>query len=184
VEILEHNVPVVRTCLLPTFRNSPFEAVAVKYLDANYWKFQQTIGDWEDAIQEAAYCYYWTRNRYGARVQTPQHFMALFKRCLHSWFTDWANLNTREVSVCQTYKPEIMSTPQTEAHMKVLLNYASRELKSVLEIIFNSPREVLTVLKTDARESADSFWKNAVKFSGMEEKAAPVLEAELRNLLS
>jgi len=172
-----------RTCILPEFPHSQFEGYAVNYLQRNFWKVQKTYGEWEDAMSIAKWCYYDTRQRYGSRIKTPQHFMTLYKRCLQTWVVEDAGWATRTTKTEDTYMNSVPETTAPEATLSVILREASKELRDVLSIILRAPKEVLDLLKKDAKAGVDCFFSNAVNYCGISEEKAPELEAELRGLL-
>jgi|SRR5277367_1276421 len=184
--MMERTEGITRRALLPHFSNSVYEAVAIRYLEHNHWRFKHTLGDWEDAVQEAAHCFYECRRLYGGKVENNKHFMALYKQVLFCWFTDWANWNTRvitaEAAYCATTN-KLKQTVPSEASLLLTLREASKELTFVLGILFNCPKEFLSTLKLDSREHPAVFWKNVVKYCGIEDSLAPILESELRTLL-
>ena len=178
---------MTRAPLLPEYKNSVFEGYAITYLHKNYWKFQHTIGDWEDACQEACWAYYYCRRKYGATVENIRHFMSLYKRCLSTWFIDWATWTSKvkegEAYYAEHAKRQSESTC-SEAELALILRDASNELKEVVNAIFETPSEVLVTLSTDLRSGIDLFFQKIVVYCGFPLQKAPELEAELRDRLT
>lgn len=170
-----------RRPLLPEYRDSPYEGYAIKWLERNYWRFAKTVGSWEDAVSEAALVYYSCRQRYGDRVENRAHFMALFKRCILSRFTDLANTETKTLAKEKHCKKAPKVTTGFEGNLLVKLREASSELKDVLKIIFDAPGELAEVLQTDIADGL-SFLRNAIAKCGHKEKSE-VIESELKELL-
>jgi len=177
---------VQRKVLLPEFYNSSYEGWAVNYLDKNFWKFQESIGTFEDALAEASLVFYECRRLYGARATTGAHFMSLFKRMMVSWFTDWALYDSKQREIAELY--EVLAKRNkavySEGGLAVLIRDGSTELQQVIGLILNAPQEVLVVLRKDVKDGLDAFFTHAVEFCGLPKASAPALEEELRELLS
>lgn len=173
---------LARKPLLPDFEGSVFEGYAVNYVDRNLWRVEYGLGSREDAVSEAKLVYYLCRQRYGAKVQNRKHFMALYKRMISTWFTDWSNWDTREKSL-QTSYPQPESSSQ-EGPLMILLNEASSELKNVVQLIINAPAEILSVLREESKQGADLFFSKAVELSGISREKVPALQQELERLLT
>ena len=72
----------------------PIEGYAVNYINANMWKLQATM-ELPDAVQEAWLVFEKCATRY-PDVDTPQHFMALFKTALRNRVLDMAADDSRD----------------------------------------------------------------------------------------
>lgn len=173
---------IKRPWLLPDFKNSPYEGYAVRYLKPNFWRFSRIVGTWADAMSEAAIAYYRCRRKYGAVVENPGHFMALYKTVLFTHFTDLANRSTKDALKHEAYansrQPRV--TIGFDGNIGAKLKGASVELKKVLGVIFQGPAEVVGIIGSDAR----NFFKNAILRGGANVDNAQALEYELRSLLS
>jgi len=172
-----------KTVLLPDFPNSPFQGYAVNYLNKHFWRVQVIFGDFEDALSEACLVYYECRRLYGSRVTTRAHFMALYKRMMHSWFTDWANYDTK-VRNYHNNLTDAEEITEPEANLTALLNDASGELKTVLQVIINAPSEIAATLRDDAKRGVDRFFQHAAELAHVPPDHVPQLKTELYSLLT
>jgi hypothetical protein len=185
-----------RKPVLPEFYGSVFEGYACNYFRSNFWRFQHSIGDFDDAMAEAALVYCECRRLYGAKVNSLPHFMALYKRTMYCWFTDWSNWDSRQREMIDPYQQYEYSPDETSSKIAVtfqepgvvaLLKGASCELLSVVKLILDSPKEILEILgngQKDKDEDPDLFFRNAVQYCGYAKEQAPILKEELLHLLT
>ena len=166
-----------RKVILPDFPGSCFEGYAVNYCNTNYWKFAKTIGSLEDAVSEAKVCYYDCRRLYGDKVENQKHFMALYKRCMWSWFADWATYDYKVNKVEKEYMLTFDETTFSDGDLAVKLREASQELKQVLNLILNGPSEIVSVLKKE-----EKFFERAADYCGLEKDQVEVLQQELLSI--
>lgn len=161
----------------------PWEKWARSYCRKNLWRIQHVIGDLEDAVAEAALVYVETLLRYGSVVNTPQHFMALYKMSLTSWFHTLSTKDSHQRTAME--KMPVIETTESDAYLAALLNEGSPELKQVLNILLHSPIEVMEALRKDMGNcSAKQVWNRVVAFAGISIEKAAKLQEELNSLLS
>lgn len=154
----------------------------------NFWRVRHVLGDQEDAMSECAVQWCECRKRYGAHVDNPAWFMHLYKMCVMSRFTDLANKNTRRIDVvtaCDMGESQFDGLPDSQAleqlDLSIKLQTVSSELKEVLTILFNAPREAFDGLFSPAANPQQVFAAIANK-CGISK--SNVLLDELREVLS
>lgn len=140
----------------PTYQG-PIEGYVMNYLRRNFWKVRNFM-EFEDASQEAALVFSSLVQAY-PEMDTPQHFMALFKTSWHRHFTDLANKDTVSRVVCfehgapiqQEDEPtqlDVQGSPDNEALILLAIKQAPEEVRQVLSLFLNAPIELLQ-LATD-----------------------------------
>lgn len=67
----------------PVFEG-PIKGWAINYIHKNYWRVEKRF-EFEELVQEAYVFFLVCKKKY-PDVNTPQHFMALFKQCLINYF--------------------------------------------------------------------------------------------------
>lgn len=152
----------------PTYKG-PIEGYAVKSTLPNLWKLQPYIEDMDEAMQEAWLTFDKCAKRY-PDLDTPQHFMAIYKRAWANRMNDMADkatlLRDRFVTpntwkqdsefntVTLTYermREQIVGEESNDGILAVLLEQAPREVRTVLNLMLNAPQEILDVLLADWR---------------------------------
>jgi hypothetical protein len=133
----------------------------------------------DDAMSEACIVFYECRRLYGGKIKNNAHFMALFKCMMFSWFTDWAKYDSALRAAINQIEDPRSALVGPEGRVAVKLRDAGAELKSVLRIIFEAPKEVFEILRMDSTD----FFTKAVELAGVPIDRAPTLEHELRTLL-
>lgn len=177
---------------LPEFKGS-IEGYCVNFLAKNLWRLGPTH-DREDAMQEARLTFLRCAARYPL-LDTPQHFMALFKT---TWANEFNDLSVKAtaarliVSISalsrtdedgDEYSPFAESVGETdnEGQLAVMMRQAPREVLLVLHLFLNAPAELLelasTAWRASGRYSADGErW--AEKALGLKVGAAPLKQTK------
>lgn len=134
---------------LPEF-SGPIEGWTVNFMKKNYWRVERTQTR-DDVLQEARLVFLRCKQRY-AEVETPQHFMALYKRAWANEFTDLANADTasRVLVQPQTYRTESgeqlveqSGDTDNDGTLSVMLRQAPAEVTMVLNLFLSAPQEIL-----------------------------------------
>lgn len=134
----------------------------------NLWKVRHALGDFDDGLQQCALVFVRCNTRYEKQVNDPAWFMALFKRAVQNEFITLANKDSRLRSAVITRH----GVPDAEALESVLLASASMstELRSVVSMIANGPREMLELLcdcrpgpGIDEDDAIDQRWRRISK---------------------
>lgn len=141
---------------IPTWTGS-IEGYSKNYCIKNLWKFLPLSYDLEDLMQESYVVFLKCQMRY-PEIDTPQHFMSLFKSALHNYLFDLSKPYLMEVQHL-VYLPEEVnlenfSFAEEEATLRILLSQAPKEVKQVLNLLFNAPIELLDMIgfnSTDRR---------------------------------
>lgn len=173
-------------------KSSPWYKWAYNYGQRHLWRVSNVIGnDMADFMSEACLTYVETRNRYGATVNSPQHFMRLYQMSLSCWITDLSHKDSRIKSYLATdiQREDSISFSEPsvapEAELSVLLDKGSNELKEVLNIFFNAPIEIMNVLRDEASScSPKQFWNRVLAHIGIPQDRSKGLIKELNDLLS
>jgi len=132
----------------PTFKG-PIEGYVANFATKHGWRVSR-LHQREDIIQEAYLIFDRCVKAY-PDVETPQHFMALFKRAWSNHFTDMANDDTRSRVICQhtefetddlTVSFEPVGELDGDGYLAVMLRQAPREIGMVLNLFLNAPQEM------------------------------------------
>lgn len=156
---------------LPEFKG-PVEGYVVNFLKRNLWRVARTH-DHEDAMQEAHLVFLRTAARY-PMVDTPQHFMALFKT---SWANEFHDLsvgatearrlvsdaNPDDDETAQAYS-EIVGELDNDGMLAVMIRQAPTEVLMVLNLFLNAPTELL--------ELARAAWRRSGRYQSDGDQAA------------
>ena len=131
--------------------SGPIEGYARNYIHANLWKVARTHNR-DEMIQEAWIVFARCVELYPV-IDTPQHFMALYKTALYRHVIDLAADATRvrsEVSEScferedeQAWSRQPIGDLDNEGQLRVLVRQAPREVKMVLSLFLNAPQELL-----------------------------------------
>lgn len=149
---------------VPRFEGA-IEGYVVNFLRTNFWRVQGSM-EFQDCMQEARYLFLRLADRYGI-LDTPQHFMALFKRSWHNHFTNLSNTDTKlraEVSDSQlsmddgdaTYVSmveRIVGETECSGYLMVLLQQAPSDVRTVLSFFMVAPKEVVELACDSWRSS-------------------------------
>lgn len=134
----------------------PIEGWMINYNSKHFWRVARSM-DWEDLSQEGYLVFMRCSARYPV-LDTPQHFMSLFKRAWVNHFTDLSNRDTdlrHEVSDhIELDDGEIIREPIGETghngDLLIMIKQAPDEVRMVVNLFLNAPAELL--------ESALSSW--------------------------
>lgn len=151
---------------LPEWKG-PIEGFIVNFLHKNLWRVANTH-TFDDAMQEAWCVFLRTAATYPT-VETPQHFMALFKRSWINEFNDLSNAATAvraEVSDVsldsgeeEEWRQEVIGDLDNDGALAVMVRQAPREVLMVLNLFLNAPQELLDLAmaawKKGGRKKAD-----------------------------
>lgn len=136
--------------------SGPIEGYVVNSMKANYWRIDRTH-ERAEYLQEAHICFLRCAARYPV-LDTPQHFMALFKRAWANQLNDLSNKSTRAgrellTSADDGSPPEIIGEEENMGYALTLLRQAPAEVLMVLNLFVNAPGELL--------ELAAAAWKRS-----------------------
>lgn len=131
----------------------PIQGYAANFIAKNQWRVSR-LYDRADLMQEAYIIYMRVVLRY-PDIETPQHFMALFKRTWLNYFTDLANDDTRSRIMVQhtdlededgfTTSPEPVGDLDQYGDLSIKLKQAPSEISMVLNLFLNAPQEILEI---------------------------------------
>lgn len=114
-----------------------------------YWRVGHTLSR-EEVMQEAYECFLRCCKRFpkSRAYNTPQAFMALFKRAWFNQFTDLASYDTEDRQCIRVDGNEIkLSEPvgalENDGYLAIMLREAPREVQTVLSVFLNAPSELL-----------------------------------------
>jgi DNA-directed RNA polymerase specialized sigma24 family protein len=133
----------------PTY-DGPIAGYVVNHLHKNYWKVARTMPR-EDVLQEAYVVFLRCKRAY-PDMDTPQHFMALFKTAYGRHFIDLARADTAERVVFELpsydnedghHELEMAGDLNNDGELALLLEQAPSEVVSVLNLFLNAPQELL-----------------------------------------
>lgn len=145
--------------------SSKIEGWTKNYLKSNFWRISR-IYQYDDIMQDSYVLFMELKNRYGGTVDNARWFMSLYQRSFINMFTDLSNVNTNEEHTTpishlgKSYTEEDdddlffdtqLGTEENEGYLEIMLKQAPDEIKTVLNIILNSP--------TEMRENLIQAWK-------------------------
>lgn len=148
----------------PVFEG-PIEGYVVKYLKNNGWKLRALM-DYEDMLQEAKLLFLMLKGRY-SEMDTPQHFMAIFKTSWNNHVIDLAkkdsqirahilesdmSYNSEEESY-ESFFTNIIGEVENKGLLNLKISQAPNEVRMVLSLFLNAPTELL--------DSASLSWKDS-----------------------
>ena len=192
--------------ILPEWKGSPYHLWAKNFVYKNRWRVQNTLGDYDDCLEQCCLYYYQCYKFYKHKVNSPQSLMFYYRLWCIGQFNDLSNLETKEKKVIKHPVGEedskgtsdrgqfrigksvvINMEPVTEsdAMLNLKLQEASSELKQVLNVMFNAPQEIIETLRQDCKSYCPKqYFKRVVKYLQLDEKSTPKLAKELEDLLS
>lgn len=134
----------------------PIEGWMINYNTKHFWRVARSM-EWEDLSQEGYLVFMRCAAKYPV-LDTPQHFMSLFKRSWVNHFTDLANRDTAlrtEISDhMELDGDEVVREPIGETDhcgdLVLMISQAPHEVRMVINLFLNAPAELL--------ETALSSW--------------------------
>lgn len=147
---------------IPSFVG-PIEGYVVNYLRANFWRVKNSM-EYEDMLQEAHVVYLRLAQKYHD-IDTPQHFMALFKTAWSNHFVDISRKDTNSRlmmyenqfadndDVLSNFLSSVVGDQSNTGHLVVMIKQAPAEVRQVLSLFINAPTEIL--------ELASKSWKSS-----------------------
>lgn len=137
----------------------PVEGYATNQVTRALWRVARTH-DRDDLMQEARIVF-WRCSRAYPVLDTPEHFMALYKTALRNRVHELANKNTRTPATASNdewqesgnlAKREQPGDLDNDGYIATLVRQAPREVAMVLSLFLNAPAELL--------EIAEQSWSN------------------------
>lgn len=130
------------------------EGYAVNQVTRNLWRVIKTH-DRDDLMQEARIAYWKCEKAYPV-LDTPEHFMALYKTALRNRINELSNKNTRTAAVSlnddwqdvrmdDRVRREQPGDLDNDGYIATLVKQAPREVAMVLSLFLNAPAELLDV---------------------------------------
>ena len=142
--------------------SGPIEGYVKNFLRKNQWKVQHIL-DFEDCVSEAKLTYVRLIRRLeknNCKVKNAKHFMALFKTAWGRYFIDLAHKDSkkketpfREFATEENddwlLDSEFMSEYSINTgYFEVLLQQAPTEVKQVLDLLLDAPKDALVDAST------------------------------------
>lgn len=133
---------------IPQFAG-PVEGWATNYAAKNFWRVQASM-EWDDLKQEAFLIFARCEAKY-PQLDTPAHFMSLYKRAWINHLNDLATadgkLREAQPLVLERDGDEMITDPTGEldndGYTKILIEQAPREVRMFLELILRAPQELV-----------------------------------------
>lgn len=127
----------------------PIEGYVVNSLKREIWRIKRTH-DHDDAMSEAYLVFLRCAGKYPI-VDTPQHFMALFKSAWACQLIDLSKKATKANALIpesnlesdEGLQHEPVGELENAGHLLVMLRQAPREVLMVLNLFLNAPTELL-----------------------------------------
>jgi len=135
---------------IPEFKG-PLEGYVVNYINKQHWRLARTH-DREDMKREAHYVFLRCAAKYPI-IDTPQHFMALFKTAWSNHVTDLSHKATAARAIVsenqfddddeEAWAHDHAGELDNDGQLAVMLRQAPREVLMVLNLFLNAPQELL-----------------------------------------
>jgi hypothetical protein len=128
----------------------------VNFLKKNYWRVASHM-EYQDCMQEAQYTFLRLKAKYG-RLDTPQHFMALYKTTWTREFDDLTLLATKHRNeVCEADTEDEsyclnIGDLNNEGELAIMIEQAPSDVKIVLQLMLTAPVEVLDMFSSVWRQ--------------------------------
>lgn len=150
---------------IPKFEGA-IEGYVVNFLRTNFWRVQGSM-EFQDCMQEAHLVFLRLADRYGV-LDTPQHFMGLYKRAWYNHFTDLSHIDTKfrvEVSESQLATEEdggmayvslvesIIGETDCAGYITIMLQQAPADVRTVLSFFVVAPQELVDLTFSSWRKS-------------------------------
>lgn len=140
----------------PAFKG-PIEGWTVNYTKAQFWRVEAMM-EWQDVMQEAYIVFMRVSAKYPV-MDTPQHFMALYKRAWVNHVTDLSNEATKLRALVgeDPAEPDLgavsmaIGDTDNDGVLGVKLRQAPDDVRKVLHLMLSAPQELLDVLLADWR---------------------------------
>ena len=175
---------------------SPYNQFAKNYAYRNLWRVKHLFSEYEDFFSELTVLFCECVHRYGDAVETPQHFMALYKRMVvtrvinmtkkaDDAFDYCLDLNL-DISIENEEGASIMPCAEGNETLSILITQGSNELRSVLSIILDTPADMREALQVETRgglQGLNRFFARAASLAGFGPHKAMSLQSELFGLL-
>jgi hypothetical protein len=173
----------------PEFKG-PVEGWVVNQLTKGklaYWRVERTLSR-DEVLQEAYECFLRCCKRFpkSADYDTPQAFMALYKRAWHNQFTDLATYDTADRQCLSVDAREIkLEDPagalENDGYLSIMIQEAPQEVATVLSLFLNAPSELLDLAmqawRIGGRHSPGSS-RHLCRLLGMDDSCDPVKMVE------
>lgn len=158
-----------------------------------YWRVERTLTR-EEVMQEAYECFLRCCKHFpkSPAYDTPQAFMALYKRAWHNQFTDLTTYDTEDrvyfygehhdpTQTDQIHEHETVGSLENDGYLSILIQEAPSEVQMVLSLFLNAPSELLELAsaawRTGGRKSPGSS-KHLCKLLGLDPSCDPVALVE------
>jgi hypothetical protein len=172
----------VKNEAIPEWEGSVFERWSKRFVAVNGWRVHRIIGEYEDCMQECYLQYVYCRQHYPNA--NPRQFNYMFMLAVHNVFDTCSMKESNQKRIYSQISTDETAI-ESDAQLNVKLKGASSELKSVLKIFLESPKEVMDILRTEASSChPKQAWKVAVKLAGLQIEKAAGLAKELQKLLN
>ena len=147
----------------------PIEGYVVNRLPDVLWRVERTH-DRDDVLQEAKMTFWRCCLAYST-IDTPQHFMALFKTAWTRRVHELANKNTKVNLATAVGAHFDEDSPRAQAHeiagdlnntgiLNIMMRQAPREVMMVLNLFLNAPSELLGMAEQAFADSNKGVAKN------------------------
>jgi hypothetical protein len=121
------------------------EGYATNQISKNLWKFLWIGYEFDDLYQESWMVFDTCRNQY-LEMDTPQHFMSLYKTALHNKFYDLNIKSSLDREYLEDYDLMEYYLPDRRKSIVLDLDKAPSEVRTALSLIFNAPSEILELI--------------------------------------
>lgn len=124
--------------------DGPIEGYVMNFLRANFWRVSATM-EFEDCTQEA-HCLFLRLAQKYSPIDTPQHFMSLFKI---SWINHFNDLSTLDFKLRRMIAMSYESSEEESTNYEALVDQLVGDLDTsghLYQMVMQAPQDVRTVL--------------------------------------
>lgn len=147
----------IKTIYAPEYKGA-IEGYVINFLKSNFWRVS-THMEYEDILQESYVIFLKLKNKYD-EIDTPQHFMSLFKTAWFNHFTDLSHKDTNLRCMVSSTNDEdgqltdyIIGETDNEGALRMLIKQAPEEVRMVIQLFLNAPTELLELASTAWKDS-------------------------------
>ena len=130
---------------VPKFEGA-IEGYVANFLRANYWRVAASM-EFEDCLQEARWLFLKLDKRYGV-MDSPKHFMALYKQSWHRYFIDLSKRDTKQrnevsdinrqeegIDTYNGFVEAIVGDTDCSGSLLILIQQAPEDVRTVLSFL-------------------------------------------------
>lgn len=126
----------------PVYKGA-IEGFVKNYSVKNLWRVESSVHSLDDIFQDSYILFLELKKKYGKDVNNPKWFMSLYKVSFINYFNKLSNRRTDfyDLKNLDIFNNKDFSSD--DSYFSVLLSEAPHEIKAVLNLFINSPKDLL-----------------------------------------